>query len=442
MKMKINTRCRLICITLAASLVTGTITSCIAPSAAAGKARLATKKLIVNTGSKVSIVIRNKNKKAKYTYSSSKPRFAAVSKKGIITGRRAGSSKVTVKERYNRKTRKLGVIIVTVKNKRNNINTAASPEVTTIVSTFAPAAAPAGSMATTAPSQTPAPTADAATASPLPTRTPLVLDDTSTPSDFMTKKDSVDYGSREDITYHSDITGTDRHAIVMTPPDYDTDRKYPVLYLCHGGNGDENDWLSGKPDVISGNLLAENKTVPMIIVLVNCRARANDGANPSDSLSDAHMKAWTDFLYELQSDLMPYMQANYPVLTGRENTAIAGLSMGGRESLYIGFNIPDKIKYIGAFSPAFGIFEYTNFGYHENGYFTEDTFTLPDEYKDNTTCMIMNGANDSMVRDEPEKYHNALVNNGVDHFYYTIPGDHNMDVWSNGLYNFLKVVFR
>ena len=47
-----------------------------------------------------------------------------------------------------------------------------------------------------------------------------------------------------------------------------------------------------------------------------------------------------------------------------------------------------------------------------------------------------------MVRDEPEKYHNVLVDNGVDHFYYTIPGDHNMDVWSNGLYNFLKVVFR
>lgn len=124
----------------------------------------------------------------------------------------------------------------------------------------------------------------------------------------------------------------------MTPAE-----KYPVLYLCHGGNGDEGDWISGKPDVILGNLIAKDEAKPMIMVLVNCRARMNDGANPSDSLSQAHMDAWTNFLFELQADIMPYMEENYPILTGRENTGICGLSMGGRESLYIGFKIPEKL---------------------------------------------------------------------------------------------------
>ena len=54
----------------------------------------------------------------------------------------------------------------------------------------------------------------------------------------------------------------------------------------------------------------------------------------------------------------------------------------------------------------------------------------------------MNGANDSMVKNEPERYHNALVDNGVNHYYYLVPGDHEMNVWKNGLYNFLKVVFK
>lgn len=435
--MKTSNKRRLTCITLAAALLIALTTPDSNNVSAAKKARLATKKLNINVGSKMSIKIKNKNKKAKYTYSSNKPKIASVSKKGIITGKTKGSAKVTVKEKFGKKVRNVGIIRVTVKIKEN-ISATATP----VIATNTPAV-PNNTTITNAPEATAAATtAPTAVPTPLPTRTPLVLDDTSTPSDFMTKKDGVEYGSRSDITYHSTTTDTDRHAIVLTPPDYDADTKYPVLYLCHGGNGDENDWLGGKPDVMLGNLLANEETVPMIMVLVNCRARANDGPNPSDSLSDAHMQAWTDFLFELQTDLMPYMEDNFPILTGRDNTAIAGLSMGGRESLYIGFNIPDKIKYIGAFSPAYGIFEYTNFGYYEKGYFTEDTFTLPEEYMDNTTCMIMNGANDGMVKNEPERYHNALVDNGVNHYYYTIPGDHNMDVWSNGLYNFLKVVFR
>ena len=103
----------------------------------------------------------------------------------------------------------------------------------------------------------------------------------------------------------------------------------------------------------------------------------------------------------------------------------------------------DVIDFKGVYAGfRYGIFEYENWGLHEDGYFTEDEFTLPEEYMDTTTCLIVNGQNDSMVRDEPERYHNALASNGVNHYYYTIPGDHNMDVWANGLYHFLKVAFK
>lgn len=396
---------------------------------AAKKATLSSKKISVKVGEKKKIKIKKKAKGAVYTFKSASKKIAAVNKKGVVTGKKAGKTKVTVKERIGKKTRKVGKVTVKVNNMPND-NVVPTPD-----QTQTPAIQPTAEP-TIAPTEEPTPEPTIA-----PTRAPLVLNDTSTPSGFDQRQNGVAYGTLSRVTYYSTTVGKERAMNVITPPNYDPNGEYPVLYLCHGGNGDEGDWIGGNPEVILGNLIAKDEAKPMIMVLVNCRARMNDGANPSDSLSLDHMAAWTNFLFELQEDVMPYMEEHYPILTGRENTGIAGLSMGGRESLYIGFKIPEKIAYIGAFSPAFGIFEYENWGLYETGYFTEEEFTLPEEYMQNTTCMIMNGANDSMVRNEPERYHNALVNNGVNHYYYTIPGDHTMDVWKNGLYHFLKVAF-
>jgi len=303
-------------------------------STAAARTKLATKSIKVNIGSKKTIKIKNKKKKAKYTFVSAKPKIASVSKKGVVMGKKDGKTKITVKEKSGGKSKKLGVVNVIVNKKKNPIATETPQPSNAANVTLTPV--------TTAPVVTPAATI-VPTNTPLPTRTPLVLTDTSFPKGINTQKADVTYGTMDSITYSSSITETDRHAYVITPPDYSTDKKYPVIYLCHGGNGDENDWLdpNGNPMYISGNLIDSGEIEPMIIVLVNCRARANDGANPSDSLSLEHMKSWTDFLFELQADLMPYIEDNYSILTGRENTAIAGLSMGGRESLYIGFSIPD-----------------------------------------------------------------------------------------------------
>ena len=91
------------------------------------------------------------------------------------------------------------------------------------------------------------------------------------------------------------------------------------------------------------------------IFMPNVRAREDDSANPSDIYSTEHFKAFDNFINDLRDDLMPYMEENYSVATGRENTAIAGLSMGGRESLYIGTKLTNQFAYIGAFCPAVGV---------------------------------------------------------------------------------------
>lgn len=405
-------------------------------SNAAKKAKLSKKRINITVGDKKKIPVKNMSKKAVYTYKSSNNKVASVSKKGVITAKKKGSAKITVRETISKRTRKLGVINVIVGARKPGPGVQPTPYVT-------PQITPSPIHTNEVPSAPPN-TQPPATATPAPTRTPLVIEDPSAPAGFDSAKSGVEYGELSKITYYSETVGKERNANVITPPGYDpaSDTKYPVLYLFHGGNGDENDWLDGRPAQIIGNLVSEGLTEEMIVVMPNCRARENDGKNPPDSLSHDHLDSWGNFLNDFRDDLMPYIAGKYNIYTDRMHTAVAGLSMGGRTALYIGFSMPESIAYIGAFSPAYGIFDYENWNVHEDGYFTPETFKFPEQYMDNTTCMIMNGENDSMVKNEPERYHNALVQNKVNHYYYLVPGDHNMDVWKNGLYNFLKVVYK
>ena len=248
------------------------------------------------------------------------------------------------------------------------------------------------------------------------------------------------YYKIKEIQYESKTTGTKRKANILTPPDYSEDKEYPVLYLLHGIGGDHREWMGGAPIQVVTNLVNEGLAPDMIVVIPNVRARAKDAGNPSDIYTAEHFKAFDNFINDLRDDLMPYIEANYSIKTGKENTAIAGLSMGGRESLYIGFTMPEIFGYIGAFEPAPGLLHYTNFGVTEDGLFTEETFKLP-EGADNFV-LIVKGNQDTVVGNFPADYHNALEKNGVEHVYYTMDGGHDFTVWKHGLYNFLRGVFK
>lgn len=269
----------------------------------------------------------------------------------------------------------------------------------------------------------------------------VTMDEHNMPAAVKTEKLKGVYGELVNIEYPSTTVGNTRKAIVLLPPDYDSQKAYPVLYLLHGIGGDQSEWMYGNPKAILGNMIAEGLAKPMIAVFPNVRAREEDSANPSDIFTKEHFQAFDNFINDLETDLMPYIKENYNVLEGRENTAIAGLSMGGRESLYIGLTLQENFGYIGAFSPAFGLLPYTNMNVIEEGLLKEDGFVLNEGYED-TLIMIATGDNDGVVRDEPYKYHMALEKNDVPHIYYEVPGGHDMNVWTNGLYYFAQELFK
>lgn len=396
------------------------------------------KKVTMNTGQKKSIGLKNKKKKAKYLFQSSKTKIVKVSKKGVMTAQKAGKAKITVKERLGKKTKKIGTVSVTVKKA---VQPPAPDQKVTPKPVNTPTATPADEKPTVSPQ---APTQDSGqtetpqTPTPKPPVNPEIKD---TPAKLDITQSGVKYGKVEKQEYYSDITEKYRKVKVILPEGYTQEKKYPVIYLFHGGMGDENDWINGNVQFMIGNMIASGEAKEMIVVMPNCRCRENDAANPSDGFAPDHVQSFDKFLDDFRDNLMPYIESTYSVATGRDNTAIAGLSMGGRVALNIGISLPDQVGYIGAFSPAYGIFPYTNNGLTEEGLFTEETFTLPDHYKNSTYLLINNGNQDGMVKEEPQRYHNALEANGVHHTFYTLDGGHDWVVWKNGFYNFARYLF-
>ena len=402
------------------------------------KVKLKTKKLSLQVGKKKTIQLKNKKKNAAYTYKSTNTKVAKVTKKGVVTALKAGKAKISVKEKIGKKTKHIGNVAVTVtasKNQPNQTQTTpvATPPAPTAAQTIQP---PAGTQSS---SQTPTP-APEQTASPKPPVNPEIQE--VTPKKLHIHQDKVTYGTQVNEQYDSSTTGKKRNVIIILPNGYTEEIKYPVLYLFHGGMGDENDWVYGNVLNMIGNMIAEGEAEEMILVLPNCRCREDDSAANADGFSLGHVQSFDHFLDDFRDNLMPYMENNYSVATGRDNTAVAGLSMGGRVSLNIGFSLPDQVGYVGAFSPAYGIFPYTNNGLTEEGLFTEDTFTLPEPYKNSTFVLINTGNQDNMVSGEPARYHEALEKNGVHHTYYTIDGSHDWPVWRNGFYNFARYLFK
>ncbi|MCL2078252.1 MAG: alpha/beta hydrolase-fold protein [Oscillospiraceae bacterium] len=256
---------------------------------------------------------------------------------------------------------------------------------------------------------------------------------------FDRKHDNAEYGEVFEIEYYSETTGTMRKANIYTPPDFDTETTYPVLYLLHGIGGTHTEWNGGRPNEILSNLLATGEAPPMIAVMPNVRATADDGI-PSDMFSPEHIAAFGNFIHDLRADLMPFIRENYPVSEKREDTALAGLSMGGREALNIAARMPEAFGYIGAFAPAPGLMS----ALHDtDAQLTDAEITaIPDEYKRNIFVLINTGNQDGVVGGNPLMYHNAFVNNGIESVFYTIDGGHDFNVWKNGLYYFAKNIFR
>jgi len=240
----------------------------------------------------------------------------------------------------------------------------------------------------------------------------------------------IPHGKIDTITYDSKTVGNTRKALVYTPPGFSKKVKYPILYLLHGIGGDEKEWLNGgTPQVILDNLYKEGKLTPMIVVLPNGRAMKDDRATGNIMAPDK-VAAFATFEQDLLTDLIPFIESKYPVINDREHRAIAGLSMGGGQSLNFGLGNLDKFAWVGAFSAA------------PNTKKPEELVPDPEVAKKQLKLLwISCGASDGLLAFS-KRTHDYLVEKGVPHVYYIEPGVHDFKVWKNGLYMFSQSIFK
>src|SRR5204862_6331322 len=155
--------------------------------------------------------------------------------------------------------------------------------------------------------------------------------------------------------YKSGVVGDDRDYFVYTPPGYDPRGKqtYPVLYLLHGFSDDASAWTAvGRANVILDNLIAQGKAKPMLVVMPLGYGAPevllpNSGVWRDRAITDRN---FDKFREALLTEVIPRVEAEYSVIKDRNSRAIAGLSMGGSESLLTGLNTLDRFAWIGAFS--------------------------------------------------------------------------------------------
>jgi len=250
------------------------------------------------------------------------------------------------------------------------------------------------------------------------------------PQGFDSLQTSIAHGILDTIYYQSKTVGTNRKALIYTPPGYSKDKRYPVLYLLHGIGGDEKEWLNGgHPQIILDNLYSENKIEPMIVVMPNGRAMKDDRAGGNIMAPDK-VQAFATFEKDLLNDLIPFIEKTFPVYTDREHRAIAGLSMGGGQSLNFGLGNLDAFAWIGGFSSA------------PNTKKPELLVPNPDEAKNKLKLLwISCGDNDGLITFSL-RTHNYLLSNDVPHIFYIMPGVHDFNVWKTSLYIFTQLIFK
>lgn len=240
----------------------------------------------------------------------------------------------------------------------------------------------------------------------------------------------IAHGNIDTISYPSKTVGVKRKALLYTPPGFSKNKKYPVLYLLHGIGGDPNEWLyGGNPQVILDNLYADGKIVPMIVVMPNGRAMKDD--RPVGNVFDSvKVRAFATFEKDLLNDLIPYIEKTYPVLKDRESRAIAGLSMGGGQSLNFGLGNLDKFAWIGGFSSA------------PNTKRPEELVPDAARAKQQLKLLFISCGDSDRLITFSKRTHDYLEKNNVPHIYYIEPGVHDFKVWKNGLYMFSQLLFK
>jgi len=264
----------------------------------------------------------------------------------------------------------------------------------------------------------------------------------------------VPHGQVREVWYHSDVTGSFRHALVYTPPGYDTQTKtrYPVLYLQHGGGEDETGWTNqGHANFILDNLIAGGTCKPMLIVMANGYARRAGppppvtAAQPGSPAAMAVMQQMTAvFEDDVTKALIPFIDASFRTIPDRDHRAMAGLSMGGMQTFATTFNHLDLFSYIGGFSgasiPASAGQDQPDLKTAYNGAMAD-----PAAFAKRVHLLYVGIGTDEPQRmhDNIEKLHKSLLEARIDHVYYESPGtSHEWQTWRRDLKDFAPRLFQ
>ena len=249
------------------------------------------------------------------------------------------------------------------------------------------------------------------------------------PQGFDQEREGIARGTVKLIEYQSESVGTTRKANVYLPPKYDAKKKYSVLYLLHGIGGDENEWYKdgGVPNIIMDNLYADGKVADMIVVMPNGRAQKDD----SRQGGFGSFQAFGEFDKDLIGSLIPYIEKNFSVYADRDHRAIAGLSMGGGQSLNFGLGHMDVFAYVGGFSSAPNTMRAAQL--------------IPDVdkvKKENKLLWMVCGGADGLMNNSAQL--KAFCDEkGIPCTLINYPEQgHNFVVWKYGLYNFAQLIFK
>ncbi|MBV8834715.1 MAG: esterase [Acidobacteriaceae bacterium] len=265
----------------------------------------------------------------------------------------------------------------------------------------------------------------------------------------------VPHGQVREIWYHSRVTGTWRHALVYTPPGYDTQVKerYPVLYLQHGGGEDESGWTrQGKANFILDNLVASGRAKPMMIVMANGYARRGGQSTPdlagkpfgSPEMRKAMQDMMSAFEDDMTQALIPFIDSTFRTMPDRDHRAMAGLSMGGMQTFQVTFDHLELFSYIGGFSGAANVFAMGN-GKPDMKTAFNGAMADPAAFAKRVHLLWVGvGTNEpERMKQGIEQLHASLDDAKIQHVFYESPGtNHEWQTWRRDLQDFAPRLFQ
>ena len=214
---------------------------------------------------------------------------------------------------------------------------------------------------------------------------------------------------------------------IYTPPNYERmTSRLPVLYLLHGGDGEDSVWTAfGRAHVILDNLIAEKAMPPMIVVMPNGYAYGWDSGVAAD-------KQQADFQNDLVDDLIPFVQANYRASSDRKDRALAGLSRGGGQTLSIGLRQLNLFSRLGVFSA----------GSNNPQEAFKDVGANAKKVNEQLDLLWIGCGTDDFAMPGAKRLDDFLTANGIEHTFRTTGGEHTWIVWRQYLREFAPLLWK